>query len=111
MAVLDPRLADPTLLRLAGLRLQRRRRPALDAVSLMRQAGMEPDPWQEQVIQSQSDHIILNCCRQSGKSTLTAALTLATAFQEPGALILVLSPSLRQSQESFRKVLDLYSAC
>jgi hypothetical protein len=111
MAGLDARLADPVLLRLAGLRLQRRQRPVLDAVTLMRQAGLEPDQWQAEVAQSQSSRILLNCCRQSGKTSLTAALALATAFREPSALVLVLSPSLRQSQESFRKVLELYRTC
>jgi Terminase large subunit, T4likevirus-type, N-terminal len=79
-----------------------------DAVQLMRQAGMEPDPWQAAVLQSSEPRILLNCCRQSGKSVVAAALALGTALAEPGALVLVLSPSLRQSQESFRKVLDLY---
>src|SRR5262245_33148438 len=111
MAGLNARLADPVLLRVAGLRLERRQRPGVDALALVGQAGMEPDPWQVEVVQSQADRILMNCCRQSGKSTLTAALALATAFQEPGALVLVLSPSLRQSQESFRKVLDLYRTC
>jgi hypothetical protein len=77
----------------------------------MTQAGLVPDPWQAQVLQSQADRILLNCCRQSGKTSVTAALALATAFRERGALVLVLSPSLRQSQESFRKVLDVYRAC
>ena len=39
---------------------------------------------------------------------MAAALALGTALREPGSLTLVLSPSLRQSQESFRRVLDLY---
>jgi len=39
---------------------------------------------------------------------VAAALALGTALREPGSLTLVLSPSLRQSQESFRRVLDLY---
>lgn len=79
-----------------------------DALSLMQQAGITPDPWQAQVVQTPTPRLLLNCCRQSGKSSLAAALALATALHEPGSLTLVLSPSLRQSQESFRKVLDLY---
>jgi len=82
-----------------------------DALTILRWAGLEPDPWQTRVAQSRSDRILLNCCRQSGKSTLTAALALEAAFQERGALILVLSPSMRQSAETFRKVLDLYGSC
>ena len=93
------------------LRERRLQRQPPDAVQLMTQAGMPPDPWQQQVLQSQADRILLNCCRQSGKSQITAALALATAFRERDALILVLSPSLRQSQESFRKVSDLYRTC
>src|SRR5262245_8319837 len=88
-----------------------RQRQPPDAVSLMQQSGMEPDPWQVTVARSRSPRILLNCSRQSGKTSLTAALALATAFREPRTLTLILSPSLRQSSESFRKVLDHYRAC
>lgn len=50
------------------------------------------------------------CSRQSGKSTTAAACCLITALLEPGALVLILSPTLHQSQELFRKVLALYRA-
>jgi len=110
MAVLDPRLADPTLLRLAGLRAKRRVRPVPDAVAILRQSGFEPDAWQLQVARSQASRMLLLCTRQAGKSTTTAALALATALREPGSLALLLSPSLRQSSELFRKVLDHYRA-
>ena len=43
-------------------------------------------------------------------STIAAALADHTAFYEPGAPILCLSPSLRQSQELFRKCLSIYRA-
>ena len=78
-----------------------------DAVALLEQAGITPDPWQRAVCLAPAPRALWLCCRQSGKSTLAAALALATARQEPGSLVLILSPSLRQSQESFRKVLDL----
>jgi hypothetical protein len=74
----------------------------------MRETGIEPDVWQMAVIESASPRVLLNCSRQSGKTALAAAIALSTAMQEPGSLVLVLSPSLRQSQESFRQVLDLY---
>src|SRR5205807_1459244 len=52
--------------------------------------------------------ILLNCSRQSGKSTTVAVLALHTAlFQR--SLTLLLSPSLRQSSELFRKVLEGYN--
>ena len=78
------------------------------AVRLMRNLGLEPDPWQVQVAQSQADRMLLCCARQSGKTQVSASVALAAAMAEPGSLILVLSASLRQSQESFRDVLDLY---
>jgi Terminase large subunit, T4likevirus-type, N-terminal len=79
-----------------------------DAVGLMRMAGLEPDAWQVTVLRSQAARMALLCCRQSGKTTVAAALALATALQQPGALVLILSPSLRQSQESFHRVASLY---
>jgi hypothetical protein len=86
--------------------LQHQQRP--DAATLMRQAGMEPDPWQAALLRSPAPRLLLLCCRQSGKSTTTASLALHTALYQPGALVLLLSPSLRQSQELFRKVLTGY---
>jgi hypothetical protein len=65
--------------------------------------GFRPDPWQCQVLRSRSQWILLNCCRQSGKSTTTALVALHTALYDPG-LILLVSPSLRQSKELFAKV-------
>ncbi|MCZ6508512.1 MAG: terminase family protein [Acidobacteria bacterium] len=83
---------------------------ALDPVQLAREAGLEPDPWQARALRSREPRILLNCSRQAGKSTVTAALAVHTALYEPGALVLLLSPSLRQSQELFRKALDIYNA-
>lgn len=83
---------------------------ALDPALMAREAGIEPDPWQSTFLRSQSSRILLNCSRQVGKSTTTAVLADHTAFYEPGSLILLLSPSLRQSQELFRKCLDVYRA-
>jgi hypothetical protein len=43
----------------------------------------------------------MTCSRQAGKSTTAAAIALKTALLKPGALVLLLSPSLRQSSELF----------
>lgn len=50
------------------------------------------------------------CGRQCGKSTVSAALALQCALLEPGALVLLLSPSMRQSQELYRKCADGWKA-
>jgi hypothetical protein len=63
-----------------------------------------PDDWQAALLRSESRYICINASRQSGKSTTTAALALHTALYEAGSLILLVSPSLRQSRELFLKV-------
>jgi hypothetical protein len=90
--------------RLARLETLRR-----DPRHLFRLAGLTPDPWQSDVYCSATTARFLNLCsRQAGKSLVAAALALKTAVLSPGSLTLLLSPSLRQSAELFRKVLDLY---
>jgi hypothetical protein len=81
---------------------------ALDPVRLAVAAGLEPDPWQAAVLRSSAPRRALLCCRQSGKSMTTAVLGVHTALYEPGSLVLLVSPSLRQSGELFRKCLQLY---
>ncbi len=81
---------------------------ALDPVRLAEGIGMLPDEWQADVLRSSHPRILLNCCRQSGKSTTAAVKAVHVAVYEPGSLTLCLSPSLRQSQELFRKVLTTY---
>src|SRR5918999_236170 len=81
---------------------------ALDRVAFARVLGLEPDPWQENLLRSSSDRVLLNCCRQSGKSTMSGLIALHRALYHPGSLILCLAPALRQSQELFGKVLGFY---
>jgi hypothetical protein len=81
---------------------------ALDQAVFARALKVEPDPWQRALLQSTSDRVLLNCCRQSGKSTMTAIIALHRALYHPGSLILCLAPALRQSQELFAKVLGFY---
>ena len=105
----DVTLARKILLRLSpSLMLEQfRKDPAL----IMELAGLPPDPWQKRLLRSSSTRSLLLCCRQGGKSTATAALALWVALLEPPALILLLSPTLRQSGELFRdKVVRLYNA-
>lgn len=70
--------------------------------------GLHPDPWQKDILESDSKRILLNCSRQSGKSCITSALALHTALYHESSLVLCLSPTLRQSAELFRNVLRFY---
>jgi hypothetical protein len=81
---------------------------ALDPAIFCRAAGFEPDPWQAQVLRSTAPRILLNCSRQSGKSTVTGVLACHTALYHPGSLTLMVSPSQRQSGELFRRALAVY---
>lgn len=76
-------------------------------VDLARAAGIEPDDWQRRVLESEARKLMLNCCRQSGKSTTAALVAVHEAVYTPGALILMLAPSMRQSGELFRTCLRL----
>src|SRR5215213_7938435 len=81
---------------------------ALDRVAFAERLGIVPDRWQEDLLRSPSSRVLLNCSRQSGKSTMAALIALHRAIYHPGSLILCLAPALRQSQELFAKVLDFY---
>jgi hypothetical protein len=83
-------------------------RLALDRVSFAKELGIVPDGWQEDLLRSGADRVLLNCCRQSGKSTMAALIGLHRALYHPGALVLVLAPAERQAKETFSKVAGLY---
>jgi hypothetical protein len=85
---------------------------ALDAivpsrVDFARSADIEPDAWQRGVRESDAQKILMNCCRQSGKSTTSGLLAAHEASFVPGSLALMLAPSLRQSGELFRTTVQL----
>jgi hypothetical protein len=83
---------------------------ALDSVRLGEQAGIVPDDWQASVLRSGAPRVLLLCSRQAGKSTITSILAVHTALYEPGALVLLLSPTLRESGELFKKAAGVYQA-
>lgn len=80
----------------------------LDPVQLARRLGITPDPWQAELLRSTRPRVLLNASRQSGKSTAVAILNLHTALYEADSLCLMLSPTLRQSGELFKKAAGGY---
>jgi hypothetical protein len=81
-----------------------------DPAEIVRAAGMEPDPWQRDILRSTHPQTLLLCSRQSGKSLTAAALAMRAALLQR-SLVLLVSPTLRQSGELFRdKVLKLFNA-
>jgi hypothetical protein len=81
---------------------------AFDRVEFAKSLGLTPDPWQERLLRSTSPRVLLNCCRQSGKSTTSAIIAIHRALYFPGSLVLALAPALRQSQELFAKIAGFY---
>jgi len=82
---------------------------ALDPVRFAGAAlGMDLDPWQRRVLRSTALRVLLNAARQSGKSTTVGILAMHTILYEADSLVLLLSPTLRQSAELFKKCLAVY---
>jgi hypothetical protein len=78
---------------------------ALDPVLFAREAlGFHPDSTQARVLRSNRPRLLLNCTRQFGKSTTAAVLALHRAQYRPNSLVVVASPSQRQSNELLRKI-------
>lgn len=65
--------------------------------------GFHPDPWQASLLRSRSRKIILNCSRQSGKSTVCAALGLHESIYRRPSFGLVIAPTQDQSSELMLK--------
>ena len=65
--------------------------------------GLTPDLKQAELLRGNLRRVLLNCSRQWGKSTITAALALHRALYEEDSLTIVVSPTLRQSGEFLRK--------
>src|SRR5215204_6136200 len=70
--------------------------------------GIEPDPWQVEVLASDHPRKILCCGRQTGKSTVGAVLAVHKALTQPGSTVLVVAPGERQAKLLFSKALSLY---
>ena len=83
---------------------------ALDPCLVMSRAGLTPDPWQSELIRDEENWWLLLCTRQGGKTQAISALALSTALNRKGALVLILTPSERQSREVLRCVSQYYLA-
>jgi hypothetical protein len=81
---------------------------ALDPVRFAEACGIVCDPWQAELLRSSSRRALLLCSRQSGKSTVTALAALHVALFS-GGLVVIVSPSQRQSSEMIRTI-SLFAA-
>lgn len=98
-------IEDPALLAyMRGLAV------GLDPVERFRMAVGEPDPWQKTLLHTdprlnEADRMVLALCgRQSGKSTSAGGLGYDDF--SVGKTVILTAPSLRQSTELFRRILE-----
>ena len=76
----------------------------LDPVLFAQACEITPDPWQADLLRSTAARALLLCSRQSGKTTTTSLIALHCAVYTAGALVVVVSPSQRQSAEMLRTI-------
>lgn len=83
---------------------------SLDLVTFTKEdLDFKPDRSQEGILRYDGRRLILNCCRQFGKSTLAAMKCVHQIVYFPKSLVLLISASFRQSQELFKKVAQFSS--
>jgi hypothetical protein len=91
------------------MRLTEAFRLGADRVAFVKALGFAPDDWQRDLLRSNGKRLLLNCSRQSGKSSMAAVLALHRVLYYPNSLVLCLAPALRQSQELFSKIGSFYA--
>ena len=77
----------------------------LSPVRYLWSLGFKPYLWQEEAMKP-CERLILNCTRQAGKSTVISAKAVYRAKHFPKSLILLISPTERQSIELMKKIDD-----
>ena len=107
----SPAAAEPEV-SFAWLQSQLLRQRSIDASAgivafVQERLNFTVEPSQLPFLTSTATRGIVNCSRQWGKSTLAAMKAVFRAHTHPGSLILVLSPTLRQSGLFLSKVRSL----
>ena len=68
----------------------------------------EPDPWQAKLLRSAAQNLLVNCSRQSGKTTTAAVLSAHCATFMKEATVVVLSPVQRQAALLLRQTKSFF---
>ena len=66
--------------------------------------GFNPFPYQEKFLKDESKRVVACFGRQTGKTTVVAVRAVHFAFTNAEAVVLVVSPSLRQSMIMFERI-------
>lgn len=81
---------------------------ALDPVVFAKGLSFGPERWQRTLLRTEARRVLVLCARQVGKTTTTAIRALHTAVYRPDSLILIVSPSQRQSDEVLHRIKSMY---
>jgi len=76
----------------------------VDPSRYLESLGFTPYEWQKEVLRPGCNRLILNCARQSGKSTVVAAKVVHRAKYFPGSLIMLFAPTENQAVELMEKI-------
>lgn len=81
-----------------------------DPSVLFTDCGYQPDEWQRAALESDAPRQLWLCARQCGKTATASRVALREALLNPGSTVLIVSPSLRQSAEVLRRVVETFNA-
>lgn len=81
-----------------------------DPTAIFRRAGYTPDPWQVRFLSSRAQYLHVVASRQSGKTKTAGALAVRTAILQAPALILIVSPTQRQSKNTLLEAKEFWAA-
>ncbi|RBY94083.1 terminase [Blastococcus sp. TBT05-19] len=84
---------------------------ALDPVVFAKRLGFAAEPWQSRLLRSRARRQLVASSRQVGKTQTVSIRAVHTAVYDPGSLVLLISPSQRQSDEMLRRCRAVYRAC
>lgn len=83
---------------------------AVDPVAFGSTLSFDAEPWQRKLLRSPARRVLVRCSRQVGKTQTTSIKALHTARFNPGALVLIISPTQRQSDEMLLRIRTLHRA-
>lgn len=80
----------------------------LDPALMMADAGLPPDPHQQQLLYCRDQNVLVLWPRQSGKSQCLATGVLHQAVFDPGDVIIIAGEKQKQAQEVFEKAFAMH---
>ncbi len=83
---------------------------SIDPAYYLESLGFKCYEWQKEILKPGITRLILNCARQSGKSTGVSAMAVHQAKFTPGSLILIFAPTEAQAEELMMRVSEFIRA-